>query len=158
MENLYEILECDSTCSQEELKQSYKKLALKYHPDKQNQTDDSSVRFVKINKAWNILSNVDLRKEYDSKWTQRCILQEYPIQDTVDIDDFDLDLSDNNYKYSCRCGGFYMISETDLKFNVDLVCCESCSLTVRIVYSDQVSIYIIMDQILHFLYLCHFTV
>lgn len=63
--NLYELLEIEQNSSNDEIKKAWKKLALKYHPDKNN--NKSSEKFLKIKHAYDILSNEELRKEYDKK-------------------------------------------------------------------------------------------
>ena len=60
--NLYETLELNEGASLEEIKKSYRRLARKYHPDK-NKTNDS-VKFLEINSAYEILSNDKSRAEY----------------------------------------------------------------------------------------------
>ena len=51
--------------TQEDIKQAYRKLVLLYHPDKvQNQTEDTNKKFLKIQEAFNVLSNPDKRIEY----------------------------------------------------------------------------------------------
>ena len=59
----YKILEVNKSVDKNELKKSFYNLAKKYHPD-MNKGDD--VRFKKINQAYEILSNDQKRKEYDS--------------------------------------------------------------------------------------------
>lgn len=61
--DLYKILELDSNCTEIEIKKSYFKLAKKYHPDKNN---DNVNKFHSIKYAYNILSNKESRKNYDS--------------------------------------------------------------------------------------------
>lgn len=63
--NLYELLEVDKNSTQEIIKKAWKKLALKYHPDKNNY--NSGEIFLKIKNAYDILSNEELRKRYDNE-------------------------------------------------------------------------------------------
>ena len=62
--NLYEILNIDHDASTSNIKKAYHKLAKKYHPDKFKGSD---AKFKNINFAYEILSNEELRKNYDSK-------------------------------------------------------------------------------------------
>jgi molecular chaperone DnaJ len=67
--NLYEILSVSKTATQEEIKKSYKKLAIKNHPDKCMADDDKKEKedlFKQINEAYAILSDVDKRRHYDN--------------------------------------------------------------------------------------------
>lgn len=63
--NLYELLEIDSNSSNKEIKKAWKKLALKYHPDKNKNI--SNEKFIKIKNAYDILSNNKLREQYDNQ-------------------------------------------------------------------------------------------
>ncbi|KAL4223479.1 DnaJ subfamily C member 24 [Mactra antiquata] len=224
MENLYEILNCDQDVSFQTLKKSYQELALKYHPDKSKSGNHSTEKFIKINYAWKVLSDPWLRDQFDIKWKERCLAQSFPIQDTVDIDEFDvietvkngenyfntncnigkssganIDDRDDNintiastddtnvtenanrnsdnltktsdvnvpedtetcdtnkgntdcsldemgdsttkeddycYTYPCRCGGNYTLTCIDYKLKFDIVCCDTCSLSVQVIYDD----------------------
>jgi curved DNA-binding protein CbpA len=62
MSTLYDVLGVAANATQEAIKRAYKKKAQKLHPDKHN-GDDSG--FKAIAKAYEILSNEDLRKRYD---------------------------------------------------------------------------------------------
>lgn len=61
---LYEILNIDINSSNDEIKNAYKKLILKYHPDKNKNI--SSDEFIKIKNAYDILSNEDTRIKYNN--------------------------------------------------------------------------------------------
>ena len=61
----YQILNLDKTSSEEDIKKSYKKLALQYHPDKNPGNDEACEKFKEVSEAYSILSNKEKRNEYD---------------------------------------------------------------------------------------------
>ena len=64
MTDLYNTLGVSKTCSEQELKKAYRKLALKYHPDR-NPGKESEEKFKEISSAYDILSNKEKRVLYD---------------------------------------------------------------------------------------------
>ncbi|EGC30815.1 hypothetical protein DICPUDRAFT_83269 [Dictyostelium purpureum] len=62
--DLYKILEVNRDCTQDEIKKSYRKLALKYHPDK-NKDPGAEEKFKQINLAYQVLGDPEKRKRYD---------------------------------------------------------------------------------------------
>jgi DnaJ-class molecular chaperone len=60
----YNILGVPRNASEEDIKKSYKKLALQYHPDK-NKEEGAEDKFKEISAAYAILSNSDKRRQYD---------------------------------------------------------------------------------------------
>lgn len=66
--NPYEVLEVEVTATPVEIKKAYKKLSLKYHPDKiqQQKTDEAKDRFPQIQFAYSILSDPAKRTRYDT--------------------------------------------------------------------------------------------
>lgn len=63
--NYYEILGLEENSTLKEIKNSFRVLAKKYHPDKNKGDTSKSKIFIKVNKAYEILSNKNDRKEYD---------------------------------------------------------------------------------------------
>ena len=62
--NLYEILEVEQSASLSDIKKAYKRLVLVYHPDKNNMS--TSDKFIDVQNAYTVLSNLEKRKSYDS--------------------------------------------------------------------------------------------
>jgi len=62
----YKTLEVPRTATQEEIKKSYRKLAMKYHPDRNKGDKTAESRFKEINEAYAVLGNEEKRKQYDT--------------------------------------------------------------------------------------------
>eukprot|EP00276_Gloeochaete_wittrockiana_P004782 CAMPEP_0184669124 /NCGR_PEP_ID=MMETSP0308-20130426/75898_1 /TAXON_ID=38269 /ORGANISM="Gloeochaete witrockiana, Strain SAG 46.84" /LENGTH=520 /DNA_ID=CAMNT_0027115237 /DNA_START=366 /DNA_END=1925 /DNA_ORIENTATION=+ len=61
----YKILEVNENATTPEIKRSYRRLALRWHPDKHNNSRLASFKFRRVAEAYRILSNETLRAEYD---------------------------------------------------------------------------------------------
>ncbi len=61
----YTILEVDKKASHDDIKKSYRRLALKYHPDKNPGNDEAVEKFKEISEAYAVLSDDEKRKMYD---------------------------------------------------------------------------------------------
>lgn len=66
--NYYEILGVDSKATADEIKKAYRKLSIKYHPDKNPDNKEAEEKFKEIAEAYSVLSNEEKRKKYD--WEQ----------------------------------------------------------------------------------------
>ena len=63
----YRILEIKEDADFSDIKKKYRKLAIKYHPDKNPGDDEAVKKFREITEAYEVLSNGKKRKEYDYK-------------------------------------------------------------------------------------------
>ncbi len=61
----YKILGVERGASDEEIKKTYRKLALKYHPDKNPDDPEAEARFKEINEAYEVLGDTKKRAKYD---------------------------------------------------------------------------------------------
>lgn len=64
MSNHYEVLGVSNDAGEMEIKKSYRKLSLKYHPDR-NSTEEAKEMIQKVNEAYEVLSDKNARKQYD---------------------------------------------------------------------------------------------
>lgn len=62
----YSILEISKTATQDEIKRSYRKLAMKYHPDRNKGDKEAEAKFKEINEAYQTLSDPQKRQQYDT--------------------------------------------------------------------------------------------
>jgi len=61
----YEILSVERAASGEEIKRSYRKLAMKYHPDRNGGDKEAETKFKECAEAYEVLSDPDKRRRYD---------------------------------------------------------------------------------------------
>ncbi len=63
--NFYDILSVSRSASEKEIRQAYRRLARKYHPDVNPGDTKAEERFKQINSAYEVLSDAEKRKKYD---------------------------------------------------------------------------------------------
>ena len=61
----YEVLSVSKSATAEEIKRAYKKLALKYHPDRNPGDEEAIAKFKEAAEAYEVLSDADKRARYD---------------------------------------------------------------------------------------------
>jgi len=63
--NLYETLGLPSSATHVEIKKAYFDLTFKYHPDRNENSEEAALKFREVTEAYEILGNYGLRKRYD---------------------------------------------------------------------------------------------
>lgn len=71
----YKILNVPKTASAGDIKKAYRKLSLKYHPDK-NSAPDAAEKFAEISQAYDVLSDPDKREAYNRGGEEAVKMQE----------------------------------------------------------------------------------
>ena len=103
----YNILGVNKNASDDEVKRAFRKLAMKYHPDRNPNKKEAEERFKEINEAYAVLSDKEKRKQYDTfgaegfhqRFTQEDIFRGF------DFDDILSNLFGGRGKREFRSGG-----------------------------------------------------
>lgn len=84
IKDYYKILNVKPDASVASIKQSYRKLAMKYHPDRNPQDDLSAVVFSEIAEAYSVLSNPSARKDYNYQRYNTAVSEYSKPAETID--------------------------------------------------------------------------
>jgi curved DNA-binding protein len=69
----YQVLGVSKKATEEEIRKAYRKLAVKYHPDKNQGKKDAEEKFKEISEAYQVIGDAEKRKQYDklgANWKQ----------------------------------------------------------------------------------------
>ncbi|PKN38219.1 MAG: integrase [Deltaproteobacteria bacterium HGW-Deltaproteobacteria-2] len=89
-EDYYQVLGVDKKATADDIKKAYRKLALKWHPDKNPNNKAAEEKFKKISEAYAVLSDDKKRGEYDQFGSAEQYRQQYSQEDIfrdVDLDE-----------------------------------------------------------------------
>ncbi|XP_026171798.1 dnaJ homolog subfamily B member 12b [Mastacembelus armatus] len=109
--DFYEILGVQKDASEDELKRSYRKLALKFHPDK-NHAPGATEAFKAIGNAYAVLSNANKRRQYDECGEER----RHPSRHGPGNGNFEPDISPEDL-FNMFFGGGYPTSNANVYTN-----------------------------------------
>ncbi|MDD3250652.1 MAG: DnaJ C-terminal domain-containing protein [Smithellaceae bacterium] len=103
-EDYYQVLGVAKKATAEEIKKAYRKLAVKWHPDKNpNNKAAAEEKFKKISEAYAVLSDAEKRKNYDNFGSADQFRQQYSQEDI--FRDFDLDEILRSFGFGGARGG-----------------------------------------------------
>jgi curved DNA-binding protein len=87
----YQVLGVAKTASADEIKKAYRKLAIKFHPDKNQGNKEAEEKFKQISEAYAVLSDPEKRKQYDTygstgfhqRYSQEDIFRNFDLNDIL---------------------------------------------------------------------------
>lgn len=109
MDDYYRALELNKNASIDEIRKSFRTLALKYHPDK-NKDEGSKEKFMKIVEAYEVLSDESGKKNYDESITIKKNTPKYDFSWTPSAD-FEKVYSYSRIKNTYVEGGIWDVGE-----------------------------------------------
>ena len=161
--DFYSLLQIPRDASPSDIKVAYHRTLLRLHPDKQpcspthlgvNMTKNTvtiamtpplagSVDMALVKEAYRTLSDVDSRAVYDGSLRREEHARSRgprPAQ-IVSLEEFSMietesENATQEWRYGCRCGGVYRITEGDLENGTYLVGCEGCSEVIWVGYEE----------------------
>lgn len=105
----YKILNVSSNVNDNELKKQYKLLALKWHPDRnENNKEDAEEKFKKISEAYSVLSDKNKRREYDMEGTK------------ININQNPFDIFKHTFNNDINIGNFSKPFSSTVKFSTNI--------------------------------------
>jgi curved DNA-binding protein len=102
-EDYYQVLGVDKKAPPDDIKKAYRKLALKWHPDKNPNNKAAEEKFKKISEAYAVLSDTEKRQQYDQFGSADRFRQQYSQEDI--FRNFDLDEILKSFGFGGSRGG-----------------------------------------------------
>ncbi len=90
-DDYYKTLGIDKNASEDDIKKAYRKLAMKFHPDRNPGNKQAEEKFKKLSEAYAVLSDQEKRKQYDSfgsdafrqRYSQEDIFKDFDLNDIL---------------------------------------------------------------------------
>lgn len=120
MLDYYKILGIPKDSNQIQIRKAFRELALKYHPDKNKNSEESNLKFMQIVQAYEVLSDVKARKRYDDNNLANQMFQQQkqgfhwtPSADFANFYSYEnlKQYDEKNFRARSEGGGMWDISE-----------------------------------------------
>lgn len=116
--DLYKILEVEKNATPEEIKKSYRRLSLKYHPDRNQGGEESTKKFQEISMAYETLGDKDKRKLYDDTHNTS---RQFNFNNSINPEEFFKFFTNSNNVFRHNVNGPpFQQFKTDFNFNKSL--------------------------------------
>ncbi len=110
MQDYYQVLGLSRKASNEDIKKAFRIMALRYHPDKNRNSEESKDKFMYIVEAFEVLSDESARKKYDESFLLIPRNDKFNLRWSPSAD-FNNIYSYTNIKNSAGQGGIWDISQ-----------------------------------------------
>jgi diphthamide biosynthesis protein 4 len=137
-ETYYDVLSVKEDASYVEIRTSYRSAILNYHPDKLQNTrqasdpeDESDDRFMKVQKAWEILGNSMSRAVYDSKL--RALRQDTEVSEDISLEEMMVEDNGEIFEmfYQCQCGDYFSIDSSEFEKMGYTLSRDECHISIQ---------------------------
>ncbi len=142
MKDYYKILGVDPSASQEEIKKAYRKLVLKYHPDRNPGDKEAEERFKEINEAYEVLGDPEKRAQYDSMRSGFGGRFGEDFAQDLGFDsfsDFFKDIFDEFFGFGRRASRPHPEAGADLRYELEITFEEAARGTERVIRIPKLS-------------------
>ena len=138
MKDLYELFNLEQFSSYDSVKQKYRELVIKYHPDKNHQDSDNE-KYHLLTEAWNVLRDKDSKREYDDSLQRHLTeISSMTFNEEVELDEMGFDEDEESFYHDCRCGGLYLLAKSEISREQSVVVgCDTCSLQILVLHDPS---------------------
>ncbi len=145
MKDYYNILGVSPDASQEEIKRAYRRLVLKFHPDRNPGNREAEEKFKEINEAYEVLSDPEKRARYDSLRSRGFFGDFGPEGFSRDFgfesfSDFFKDIFDEFFGFGRSSDKDRPESGADLKYELEVTFEEAARGTTKVIRLPKLSV------------------
>ena len=137
MKDLYKLFDLEQFSSYDSVKQKYRELVIKYHPDKNRDCDNE--KYLRLTEAWKVLRDEGSKREYDDSLRQHLAeITSMTFNEELELDELGFDEEEGAFYRDCRCGGLYLLAKCEVSSEASVVVgCDTCSLQILVLHDPS---------------------